>query len=112
MEPPGRGESVRFASRALRVRWRKCAKIVCTPRVSLWIASKLALPAMMDWSLPLEPFGGTAPQRVAMLGPEEAEMAEFRSTDVRWRDGEDLRFDRRETRPQQFACRSRRPGIV
>src|SRR3974390_1674383 len=67
---------------------------------------------MMDCSLPLEPFGGTAPQRVAMLGSEEAEMAEFRSTDVRWRDGEDLGFDRRETRAQQFDCRSRRPGIV
>src|SRR6516162_962398 len=76
-------------------------KIACAPRVSV-----------LDRSLPLKPFGGAAPQRVAVLGPEEAEMAEFRGTDVRRRDGEDLRFDRREARAQQLDRRSSRPGIV
>src|SRR6266851_2231990 len=60
----------------------------------------------------LDPFRRAPPQRVAMLGAEESEMADFCDADVGGRYGEDFWLRRLKSGAQKFDCRSRRPGIV
>src|ERR1700722_1087086 len=60
----------------------------------------------------LHPFRGAAPERVAMFGAEEAEVADFGRTGVGGGDGQDFRLGGGKFRTQKLDRRPRRPGIV
>src|ERR1700726_4004006 len=60
----------------------------------------------------LDPFRGASPQRVAMLGAKETEMADPGRTHVGGRYGENFWLDRGKSRAQQFDRWPRRPGII
>src|SRR5579872_4067639 len=62
--------------------------------------------------LRLQPLGSAAPQRVAVLGSEEAEVADLLNPGIQGRDGDDVRRRRLEAGAQQLDCGPRRPGIV
>src|ERR1700747_201738 len=63
-------------------------------------------------SLRLQPLRSTAPQRVAMLGPEESEMTEFWHRELRGPDGKDFWPRAAIARAKQFDCRPSGPGVV
>src|SRR5579863_194174 len=60
----------------------------------------------------LQPFGGAAPERVAVFGTEKTEMADRGCVGVLRRDGDDVGCRGLEARSHQFDRRPRRPGIV
>src|SRR5262249_32808370 len=59
-----------------------------------------------------DPFGHAAPERVAVFGAEEAEMADLAGIDIGRPDRHHLRLGRGEAGAQQFDGRPWRPGIV
>jgi hypothetical protein len=63
-------------------------------------------------SVRLQPFRGAAPERVAVLGAEEAEMTDFARADIGGRHSDDLGLGRRIALAEHFDRRPRRPGIV
>src|SRR5262249_47717209 len=64
-------------------------------------------------SLRLQPLRSTAPQRVAMIRAEEAEMADLADADIAGRDRDDLGLGRGEARahhPDRRPCRTEMVG--
>src|SRR5260370_26042903 len=60
----------------------------------------------------LNPFRSAAPQRVAVLGAEKAEMADAGHRGLGGRDGQDFRPGRSKSRAKKLDGRSGRPRIV
>src|SRR5207237_4247124 len=50
----------------------------------------------------LDPFRRASPERVAVFGAKETEMADLGCSHLGWCDGQDFRLDRGKSRAQQF----------
>src|ERR1700752_812806 len=87
------GRSCEAASRTMRPGWRADCRNECP-------------------SLRLQPLRGPAPQRVAMLAPEEPEMTELWHGELGGPDGQNLRARAGIALAQHLNGRPRRPGIV